>query len=266
MRYAALLVACGFLPGCGWIDYQVRPGADSVLTGFFYQPTPLEAAKMAIDPYDANNRYRGTLLLANAPFSGETVYLKLFEDNIKDADASVRTAAARALANHGQQRHVPLLIEAMSDPDRPVRFEAARGLQRLHDPRAVNALTAALREETEPSADVRAEAAHALGQYAMPRVVDALIAALDDRSLTVNRAALSSLKTLTGEDHGLDRLEWLAWTSETGDMFAGRTQYVYPVFSRTRYWIEYLPFIPPPPNETPASPAGMPRLAESPSS
>ncbi len=262
---AAICVACAAMGGCGWVDFEPRPGATGLMDAFFTQPTPLEAAQMAIDPYNPNDRYRGTLLLANAPFAGEPVYLRLFEDNIKDADPSVRTAATRALANHGQPRHVPLLIEALSDEDRLVRQEAARGLQRLHDVRAINPLIRAMRERTEDSADVRTEAALALGQYAEHRVLDALFEALDDRSLTVNRAAESSLRTLTGQDLGLDRTMWVAWSLETTDAFAGRQAYLFPVFSRQRYIIEYLPFIPRPPNETPAAPAGMPR-GEEPSS
>ena len=262
IRCAAITAGCAVLGGCGWVDFEARPGATSVVDLFFAQPSPLEAAQMAIDPYNPNDRYRGTLLLANAPFAGEPVYLQLFEDNIKDADPSVRTAAARALANHGQPRHVPMLIEALGDEDRLVRQEAARGLQRLHDARAINPLIRAMREETEPSADVRTEAALALGQYAQHRVLDALIQALDDRSLTVNRAAESSLRTLTGQDLGLDRTVWGAWSIETTDAFAQRQPYLFPVFNRERYIIEYLPFIPRPPNETPATPAGMPPNAE----
>lgn len=262
MRTVGIVLVCLTCFGCGWVDYEPRPGAEGILSGLFAQPAPVEAARMAINPYDANDRYRGTLLLANAPFAGEPVYLQLFEDNIKDVDPSVRTAAARALANHGQPRHASLLIDALSDEDRLVRQEAARGLQRLHDPRAITSLIRVMREDSEPYADVRAEAALALGQYDNHRVLDALIAALEDRSLTVNRAAEASLKILTGKDFGLDRAAWVAWTLQTEDVFAERQPYLYPVFKRDMYLIEYLPFIPRPPNETPAAPAGMPRTTE----
>eukprot|EP01026_Neomeris_dumetosa_P071846 TRINITY_DN72849_c0_g1_i4.p3 TRINITY_DN72849_c0_g1~~TRINITY_DN72849_c0_g1_i4.p3 ORF type:complete len:123 (-),score=14.65 TRINITY_DN72849_c0_g1_i4:188-556(-) len=111
-----------------------------------------------------------------------------------------------------------------------------------------------LEEETH----IRAEAAHALGQYATREVLQALITAIDDRALSVNHNALLSLQTLTGEDFGLDRADWVAWFGDTSTPFAGQTAYVYPVFSRDKRWIEYIPFFPPPPNEEPRSPVGMP--------
>lgn len=248
----ALLVP---LAGCDVSD--LRPGAKSILE-LSAPPSPREAAEWAIDPYDANNRYRGTLLLANATFAGEDVYLRLFEDNIRDPDPGVRAAAARALANHGSRPHAPLLVAALSDPDIGVRLEAARGLQRLHAPDAVDALAAALDPAREAEPSVRAEAADALGQYPQRRVVEALIAALDDPNLAVNRTTRSSLRTLTGQDLGFDRAEWARWYNRSPATFAAGGLYVYPVYHRDKFWYEYLPFVPPPPNETPSTPAGMP--------
>jgi hypothetical protein len=39
--------------------------------------------------------------------------------------------------------------------------------------------------------------------------------------------------------------------------FAARAMYQYPYFTRTKYFIENLPFVPLPPNEPPGSPAGL---------
>ena len=52
--------------------------AKSILTAFA-PPTPQEAAQWAIDPFDADKRYRGTLLLANAyrPYRSNTVTLRM---------------------------------------------------------------------------------------------------------------------------------------------------------------------------------------------
>jgi hypothetical protein len=258
---------CGFMSGC---ELNVRPGAESIFDALDTQRPPPQLAAMAIDPYDANNRYIGTLGLANMWFASEPLYIRLFVDNIQDPDPAVRAAAARGLANHGEASHTPLLVTALTDKDRGVRLEAARGLQRLHNPGAINALLVAAREpllgrdgrtiqQGELDPEVRAEAAIALGQYAEARVLQTLIAAVDDSDLAVNRSALISLKTLTGQDFGYSRAGWLAWVSSVQDPFVGRGEYVYPVFQRRHRLYEYLPFVPPPPNETPAAPAGMPR-------
>jgi hypothetical protein len=313
------LVACALLTACE----NARPGTQSILELANPQLAPGELAAMALDPYDANRRYLGTIGLAAEPFAREPIYLRLFTDNAKDEDPLVRQAAMRGLSLHGQPEHVPILVAGLSDDHVEVRLEAARGLQRIHDPSAVPALLSAMREpdvnrqraivraaartaapgakaEAKPAATgdakseiksngegskpdqkaenkpdaraatiseedprVRAEAAHALGQYAEPRVLQALIAGLDDVDLSVNRSSQSALRTLTGQDFGLDRGEWLAWVHGQDaakiDPFRGRSAYLYPVFNREKRIYEYIPFIPPPPNEVPSTPAGMPR-------
>ena len=262
---AALMVALG---GCG-VDLERARGAEGLLDVVRMQGTrPGDLAAMAVDPYDPNARYVGTVRLAGAPWAGTQPFLALYEQNAKDEDAGVRSGALRGLAFHGEPRHVPLLIEKLSDDDRLVRIEAARALQRIHSPQAVDALLASLRVPDpgspagEPEAEVRAEAALALGQYAQPRVVEALIGALRDDSLAVNRGALESLKTLTGQDFGVDDAQWVAWrdaTTDSSQMFSARGSYAYPVFRRSRKWWEHIPLTPQPPNEAPAAPTGMPR-------
>ncbi len=262
-RARLLLVMVPLLGGCG---VELKPGAESILEAFGSELSPSDLAAMSIDPYDANNRYRGTLGLASAYFANEPVYIALFEANIDDTDPAVRMAATRGLANHGEPRHVPLLLTSLADPNKIVRLEAARGLQRLHDAAAVGPLIDALREprgelkapsEAEP--EVRAEAADALGQYAELRVVHELVAALDDSDLAVNDAALRSLRTLTGQDFGVDRATWADWLSRTQAPFAGRGLYTYPAYRREMRFYEYIPFVPKPRNEVAAPPAGLPR-------
>jgi len=243
------------LAGCG-ID--ARPGSRTLLEAFA-PPTPVEAVDMAFDTENPDRRFRGTMLLANAPWGGEDVYLRLYEEYANDEDTNVRAAAMRALGNHGVPEHVPLIAQNVDDESRLVRIEAVEALQRLHNAEAIDALLGRLDPDTEPETEIRAEAAHALGQYADRTVVQALIASLDDRSLAVNSNARDALKTLTGEDFGFNRREWQAWYNETARPFEGRTPYVYPVFRRKRSWLEYLPFVPPPPNEAPGNPVGLPQ-------
>jgi hypothetical protein len=261
---AALLAAACALAGC---SFNLRPGAESLFDALSDEIPPGQLAAMAIDEYDPNARAIGTLGLANAYFADEPVYIALFVRNIKDEDPAVRAASARGLANHGQPSHAALLIEALKDKETLVRLEAARGLQRLHSDEAVVPLMKAMKEpsdrskepaETEP--EVRAEAATALGQYARVEVLLALMDGLDDPDLSVNRACHFSLRTLTGQDYGLDHAAWARWMARSqGQEFAGQQIYMYPVFRRDYAWWEHLPLVPPPPNEKPAPPAGLPR-------
>lgn len=260
------VAAC--LGGCDVFD-DVRPGAQS-LFDLWQLPSPSEAAEMAVDPYDADKRYRGTMLLSSAYFAGQDVYIRLFEDAAKDPDSGVRLAGTKALANHGSSKHVAILIERLKDKEPLVRLEAARGLQRLHGEEAIEPLMNASRdpdlvalrgEESEENPDIRTEAAHALGQYRTDAVVQHLIKVLVDSKLSVNRSALASLRTLTGQDFGFDRRAWVTWYDAAPEPFAAGTPYVYPVFQRDKTFLEYLPFVSPPPNEVAATPSGMPPIA-----
>lgn len=261
---AAAIGLMAFAVGCTW---DLPRGTESILV-FNTEPTPSEAAAWAIDRYDADKRYRGTLLLANAPYGGDEVYMQLFLDNIRDTDPAVRAAATRAIGRHGEPEQVPLLVDRLKDEDRFVRAEAARGLQRLHNPVAVDPLIDVLRptddgeDYVEKDAEVRAEAATALGQYPQNKVIEVLIATLADPNLAVNRAAKASLQTLTGQDFGLDRRAWIDWYDQTRATFAGQNRYTYPVFRRDTKWWEYLPFVSKPNNEPVSTPIGMPLPGE----
>lgn len=273
------LVVLGALAAAAGCDVPETARGSRSLLEVWAPPTPLEAAEMAVDPWDADSRARGTMLLANAYFGGEDVYRQLYLERAADEDPNARAAGVRGLALHGLPEDVPLLVERLKDENVRVRLEAARALQRIHNPAAIDELIVHARlpvleipptptsagapgrpGESEPV--IRAEAAHALGQYADPRVVLPLISALDDRFLAVNRAARHSLRVLTGQDFGLDRKAWLQWYTGADDAFAGRTAYVYPVYSRDKFFWEYLPFVPPPPNETASTPAGFPPAIE----
>jgi hypothetical protein len=256
MSVPALMCLSGALVGCGTFD-NVPRGTQSLLQVFVPQTTPTEAAEMATDPYSPERRYQGTTLLSNADFGGQPVYIQLYLDAVEDDDPGVRAAGARALGRHGEPAQAMRLVDLLGDEDRYVRFEAARSLQRLHNPDAVPALLESIRADKEPEADVRVAAAEALGQYAQSRVLQGLIGALADPRLAVNHAVRTSLVTLTGQDFGVDRAAWTRWVSATDDLFAGQQPYVYPAFSREKKPYEYLPFVPPPPNETASTPVGL---------
>lgn len=231
--------------------------SESVLDAFS-PPTPAEAAQWAIDPYNPDKRQRGLLLLANAPFGGERVYLELYRNALSDGDSAVRAVALKALAMHGLPEDVPRITPFLRDEVTVVRREAARALQRLHDQRAVGPLIAATNPDIEEDIDVRANAARALGQYARRDVFYALIDALRDRRLVVNQNAAESLRVLTGQSLGYAPRDWRDWASEQRDLFAERQEYIYPVFQRDPTIVEFILPYWNPPNETPARPVGMP--------
>lgn len=260
----AALATTAALTACG-TALNENAGDTSANTSIFQliplPPSPVVSVQWANDPYDPDKRYRGTLALANADFGGERIYIELFERHLSDAYAPVRIAAIRGLALHGSGRHAIEIAKLLADTDRSVRREAAIALQRLHNPEVVGQLIARTRPDTEFEKDVRAEAADALGQYAERRVVQALIAALADPRLSVADRAAASLSTLTGQDFGPSRTAWTTWaTDNAGNLFDERQNFTFRVFNRDRRWFEHIPFWPPPPNETAATPAGMPGL------
>lgn len=267
-RLAAL--ACGVIAslhgaGCGAKLAGGNFESDSILS-VFGPPTPAEAARLAADPYDPDKRQHGLRLLGAAPWGGEDVYLRFYEQALNDEDQAVRAAAASAIGRHGSPEDVELLIPHLTDESPIVRRQVAQSLQRLHNPIAIRPLILAADVRTESDSETRAAASHALGQYADPLVVQALITSLRDSRLLVNQAALDSLIILTGQDFGYDIGGWLQWSSRASDLFAGRGSYVYPVYQRDYRFVEF--FIPwmQPPNETAATPAGLTRGPTSPPS
>lgn len=255
--------AAALMLGCDASQQRAISENNSIFAAF-QPPSPVQAAIWMNDPYDADKRYRGTNLLANAPFGGEDVYVKAYRiklgappaDGVDD-DPGVRGVAARALAMHGEPGDADLILPLLKEPDRRVRLEAVRALQRIHNPKAVEPLMALTSQRTEEDVDVRAEACVALGQYAERRVMNVLIAALNDDSLVVQRSASQSLSTLTGQDLGDDPAAWVRFSDSTQTPFVGRRAFVPPFFARDKYWFEHIPFVPPPPNERPAPPIGM---------
>ncbi|MBX3374125.1 MAG: HEAT repeat domain-containing protein [Phycisphaeraceae bacterium] len=223
-------------------------------------PTPAEAAGWLRDE-DADRRREGTILLGNASFGGESAYVALyrvFASPDSESNPLVRAAALRALARHGAPSDAKALSAGLSDTNRQVRWEAARGLQRIHNREVIPDLITALRREDEVP-EVRVAVADALGQYAEPRVFDALVRALDARELGINLAAQRSLIALTGQDHGLDGRAWLRWfESVPGDRFAGGSDYFYSVWERKPGFFDRLLFWQVRVVEQPGPPTGMP--------
>jgi hypothetical protein len=221
-------------------------------------PSPEQAARMMLDPHDPDNRRRGTVLISNAPFGGAAPYLAVYRDRVQfEQDPLVKAASIAALGRFGQPEDAPMIAACLNPKENlQVRWEAAKALQRMHNPVVVPDLLATLRSDDE-TADVRVAAAVALGQYPQDNVFQALVEAIDQPQLALNEAAEGSLKTLTGHDFGLDSEIWLHWYNGTRQPFAGEGKFLYPTYSRKKTFMESIAFWSPKTFEQPGIPVGM---------
>jgi hypothetical protein len=256
-RGGILIFLIGFVAlvcGCETISQDVKGLAKSL------KPvTPPEAGRMMIDQYDANKRREGTILISNAPFGGAPPYLANYRDMVDhESDPIVKAVAIRALARHGEPADALRITPHLSHENFQVRWEAAKGLQRLHNPAVAGDLIRVLLDESE-QADVRIAAAIALGQYPEDRVFHGLLSALDERELAVNAAAERSLNLLTSQSFDMDSLRWLNWYNSVGSSaaFSRQQEYLYPTYWRDETIWEKLAFWTSLNFEKPAPPAGL---------
>lgn len=219
--------------------------------------TPSEAARMMMDTTDPDNRRMGTVLISNSAFGGTDIYVQWYRDSVEsEPDPLVRAVSVSALGRHGTPQDAVVIALRLDDEQFQVRWEAAKALQRLHNPAVVPVVLATLRDEDEES-DIRVAAGIGLGQYPQDRVFQALVAALDTPQLSINEAARGSLRTLTGEDHGLEPAPWLRWYNGASNPFAGQKEYLYPTYQREESFLEKMAFWSSTTYEEPAVPTGL---------
>ncbi len=200
--------------------------------------TPGQLARDAFNPDNPDKRRQSINKISAASWGGETPYLKAYRQLATDPDPTVRSAATRALAQHGVPEDVPLLARLLHDPIAPVRWEAAEALCRIHAPLAQDELLRVLREDE--IAAVRQVCARALAQYANPAVFQGLVGALNDSEYVVVNQSTDSLTQLTGQMLGEDGAAWLEWARGRQDIFANRKPYRYVVYRRPQGWLDYL--------------------------
>lgn len=233
----------------------------------FMPTSPREAALMAVDQYDPDNRRRGITLLANSSFGGAPEYLAMYRDYVaKDRDPLVRAAAVKALARFGTAEDATLIVmwlRRSNVESTQVRRAAAAALQRLHNPSVVPVLLRSLRDPDEES-QVRTAVATSLGQYPENQVFVGLIAALQANDLAINQAASESLRTLTGQVFGTDWDAWYEWGQRVVDtnteLFAAQTVYQYPTYQDEENWWDNIVFWDNQIRERPDVPAGLKEL------
>jgi HEAT repeat protein len=112
---------------------------------------------------------------------------------LRMGSARSRLAVVQKLAISGDEAAVGPLLFALKDKDAGVRCAAAKALMRFHDRRAVEPLIKMLRD-TEPLA--RAAAAETLGQLGDPVAVNHLVGFLRDGDPIVRTIAARSLNRL----------------------------------------------------------------------
>lgn len=207
-----------------------------VLAGGISPETPGQVARSAFNVYDADVRRDSVNKLAATKFGGEPAYLRLYRLLIDDPDPTVRAACCKALGLHGQVQDIELLLPRVYDTATPVRWEAAKALQKIHSPSAMEPLGMLLASDED--ADVRQAAAIALGQYPTIAVFNQLVGALDDRTYSVVGAAHQSLHTLTGQDYGTSGSDWLIFArKDPKAIFADRLQYTWQPYVKPRtFW------------------------------
>jgi hypothetical protein len=252
-----LATASFFLASCVSDDYS------NIAEGFS-PPTPRQAALMAVDQYDADERRTGITLLANSPFGGSPEYLKLYRDYvIEDRDPLVRAASIKALARFGVPDDALLIapwLNRSNEESAQVRRAAATAMQRLHNPTVVPTLLRSLRDQDEES-QVRASVATALGQYPENQVFTGLIAALQANDFAINLSAAQSLHSLTGQVFGTDWDAWYEWGATVVEteqnVFASMSVYEYPTYQHEARWWDTLTFWEHRIHERPDAPAGL---------
>jgi len=181
--------------GFGWIAYDKQSTADYVNDlQSWWKPRRVQAAyelsKILVSDPKA---------LDEEPGARQEVR-RLFRET---KEPEMRQYLALVLGRTRDREAVPLLLEALQDPDDKTRIYVLWALGTLGDRRARGALEAAL---ADPDAGLRKTAAFALGEMGDRAAVPRLTAALDDATADVRWNAALSLARL-GSDAGLPVLE-----------------------------------------------------------
>ena len=124
----------------------------------------------------------------------ETVNVLL--SGVHSHDWKVRESSREGLESLGELALFPL-VDLLNDPDWHVRWEAAKALQNIRDPRAAPALVKALRDGRFGVRWLASEALVALKEGALGPLLDALVHQGD--SLWLRRGAHRVLRQLTDE-------------------------------------------------------------------
>lgn len=121
------------------------------------------------------------------------VVAQTFRQAIEDPTLKwLRSAVTYALGQWKHEQAIPLLLTALVDEDRQVRWRAAEALAKQPDTRAIPQLLVALKDE---QIAVRCRAIEALGKTGEECVIAPLLKQLADKEKLVRVAAATALRT-----------------------------------------------------------------------
>ncbi len=250
---AAVCCLAGLMTGC---SSSSSGDFFADLIGPLIPPKPSQVARQAFNVYDADVRRRAVAQLSSSYFGHEEPYVRMYRLLIDDQDPTVRAACAHALGLHGTTQDAATLVRLLKDETGFVRWEAAKGLQKIHHADAVGPLMQVMADDED--ADVRLAAAAALGQYPTRPVFNALVGALSDHNFGVVQTAVVSLSLLTGQDLGTDGGPWLDFASRhRSNLFDASRQYTYMPYQKPPGKLSKMKFWDKPEVVRPQTPVGL---------
>ena len=175
------------------------------------QPVPTEAfdaLSQALVAADERHHAWAAHALARAGSDGAP----LLADALEHRQRSTRLWAAIALKSMGPSAEAagPALVKALSDRDREVAVTSAEALAAFGD----EGVQLLIRACHDGDRTVRDRAVWGLGVTSpgdREQVVPTLLGALEDEDAAVRQTAAWALRSITGQDFGVDHKRWLDW-------------------------------------------------------
>jgi hypothetical protein len=204
MRSTGLVIGLCVLMIAGGCRYAERSRSRDVAVRELHHPVSADARRRAIN------------WLAQSALGDDAEYIVQFRQMAvadpemgtqPDPDHTVRSAAVRALNQVRNRGSVPEFLAALRDEHYLVRMEAAKALNNIPDPRAVDPLIARMLDREEHK-DVRIAAAEALHRYRQRDAAESLAGMLDERQFGISWQARRSLRAMTRRDYGYDEQAW----------------------------------------------------------
>ncbi len=133
---------------------------------------------------------------------GGTTVLPLLLNALKDPEAAVRSAALNGLARMGNVQAAAAVLPLLQDRNRNVRVAAVSAVGQLRDRSAINSLTALVGDDEW---EVRAVLAETLGKLGDRGALPAILELVKDGDQEVRQQAVESLGRL-GDESAIDSL------------------------------------------------------------
>jgi hypothetical protein len=163
---------------------------------------------MVFDPDDADKRREGIVGLSKKSWGLREPHLKGYALRLEiDRDASVRSAAVRALGMAGEPNYLPNIIAALEDKSPTVRWDAAVALKSVvYGTSAVEPLCR--HAVDDPSPDVKVACIKALANYRGRDVARVMLKCMSDAAFIVRYEAHRLLVEIASCDAGTDPDDW----------------------------------------------------------